>query len=467
MTDDDLNFASIRQLAELVREKQISPLELMDHTLARVEALNPRLNALVQLDAEAAREEAAAQTARLAAGEDLGPLGGVPAGIKDLENAKGFITTFGSPLHAHDAPADFDDVHIERLKAAGAIVVGKTNTPEFGMFAFTDNEVFGVTRNPWNLERTAGGSSGGSSAALASGMLALATASDGGGSIRIPACYTGLYGLKPSFGRVPIAPRRHDFWLDTSVYGPLTRTVADAALLMDVMAGPDDRDRNTLPAEPRTYGERLAEPLPPLRIAFNRTLGVTRLQTDVEREVEAAVAVFRELGHEVEENEDAIPETGRFWNDVMGWTNVAMHWQDYTTRHSEYGEAVVQILDHGLGLDPERMGRFMELRQTITAWTAELFGAYDLLLTPTLPTEAFAASGPVPLTLYGEKFVPIAMTYPFNFSGHPAASVPAGLTDAGLPCGLQIVGPRFGDALVLRASLAYEEARPWDRWPRH
>ena len=133
----------------------------------------------------------------------------------------------------------------------------------------------------------------------------------------------------------------------------------------------------------------------------------------------------------MEENDDAIPETGHFWNDVMAWNNVAMHWQDYTTRHSEYGKTVVQILDHGLGLDPERMGRFMELRQTITAWTAELFGNYDLLLTPTLPTEAFAASGPVPRTLYGEKFVPIALTYPFNFSGHPAASVPAGLTDAG------------------------------------
>ena len=466
MTDTDLNFASIRQLAALVREERISPLELMDHTLARVEALNPRLNALVQLDAEAARAEAAAQTARLAAGEDLGPLGGVPAGIKDLENASGFITTQGSPLHAHDAPADFDDVHIERLKAAGAIVVGKTNTPEFGMVPYTDNEVFGVTRNPWNLERTPGGSSGGSAAALASGMLALATASDGGGSIRIPACYTGLYGLKPSFGRVPIAPRRHDAWMDTSVFGPLTRTVADAALLMDVMSGPDDRDRNTLPAESRSYGERLAEPLPRLRIAFNRTLGVTRLQTDVEREVEAAAAVFRELGHEVEENQDAIPETGRFWNDVNSWNNVATHWHDYTTRHDEYGEMVVQMLDHGLGLDAERMGTFLELRQTITAWTAQLFGDYDLLLTPTLPTEAFAAAGPIPRTLYGEKFAAIALTYPFNFSGHPAASVPAGLTDAGLPCGLQIVGPRFRDDLVLRASLAYEEARPWDRWPR-
>ncbi|PZC49525.1 MAG: aspartyl-tRNA(Asn)/glutamyl-tRNA(Gln) amidotransferase subunit A [Chloroflexi bacterium] len=466
MPDTDLNFASIEHLAALVRDKQISPLELMDHTLARINELNPTLNALVQLDAETARSEAQAQTERLAAGQDLGPLGGIPAGIKDLENAKGFITTQGSPLYANNPPATFDDVHIERLKAAGAIVVGKTNTPEFGLVPFTDNEVFGVTRNPWNLERTPGGSSGGSSAAIASGMLALATASDGGGSIRIPACYTGLFGHKPSFGRVPIAPRRHDAWMDTSVFGPLTRTVADAALLMDVISGPDDRDRNTLPAEDRSYRQRLQDPLPPLRIAFNRTLGVTRLQTDVEREVETAVAVFRELGHDVEENTDAIPETGRFWNDVASWNNVATSWDDYTSRHDEYGELAVQMLDHGLGLDAERMGKFLDLRQQITNWTARLFANYDLLLTPTLPTEAFAAQGPVPRTLYGEKFVPIALTYPFNFSGHPAANVRAGMTDAGLPCGLQIVGPRFRDDRVLQASLAYEEARPWDTWPR-
>lgn len=466
MPDTDLNFASIEQLAELVRSKQISPIELMDHTLARIDALNPRLNAVVQLDAETATAQARAQTERLAAGQDLGPLGGIPAGIKDLENARGFITTQGSPLYAKDPPAAFDDVHVERLKAAGAIVIGKTNTPEFGLIPFTDNEVFGVTRNPWNLERTPGGSSGGAAAALASGMLPLATASDGGGSIRIPASYTGLFGHKPSFGRVPIAPRRHDAWMDTSVFGPLTRTVNDAALLMDVIAGPDDRDRNTLPAEARSYRERLAEPLPPLRIAFNRTLGVTRLQTDVEREVEAAVGVFRELGHEVEEDHGTIPESGRFWNDVASWNNVATNWHDFTTRHDEYGEIAIAMLDHGLGLDAERMGKFLEVRAEINDWTARLFANYDLLLTPTLPTEAFAAAGPVPRELYGERFVPIAMTYPFNFTGHPAASVPAGLTDAGLPCGLQIVGPRFRDDRVLQASLAYEHLRPWDNWPR-
>ena len=462
----DLNFASIEELAALIRAKDLSPAELMEHTLARIEALNPRLNALVALDAERARAEAAAQTRRLAAGEELGPLGGIPLGVKDLENAAGFVTTRGSRLFRDSPPAPEDDVHVARLRAAGAIVVGKTNTPEFGLFPYTDNELFGPTRNPWKPERTPGGSSGGSAAALASGMLALATASDGGGSIRIPACYSGLYGLKPSFGRVPIAPRLHDAWMDTSVYGPLTRTVPDAALLLDIMAGPHDGDRNSLPAAGISYRQRLEAPLPPLRIAFNRTLGVTRVQADVIREVEAAVNTFSELGHAVEENEDTIPETGLWWLKIAAFNILGELWEVYSTHHDAIGAAAHALLEPGLDTDAEDFGTFARLRREITEWTRGLFERYDLLLTPTLPTEAFSAEGPIPMELDGEPFSPIAFTYPFNFTGHPAASLRAGMTDNGLPCGLQIVGPRFRDDLVLQASRAYERARPWaDRWP--
>ena len=218
--------------------------------------------------------QAKALAERLAGGEAGGPLAGLPLGVKDLENAAGFVTTKGSRLY-RDNRVDFDDAHVARLKAAGAIIVGKTNTPEFGHIPFTDNELFGSTLNPWNLERTPGGSSGGSSAALASGMVPLATASDGGGSIRIPACYTGLYGLKPSQGRTPIAPRPMPTWLSISCYGPLTRSVRDAAIYLDVVAGPDPRDPESLPAPDVSYAETLEEPLPKLRIAFNETLGVT------------------------------------------------------------------------------------------------------------------------------------------------------------------------------------------------
>lgn len=462
----DLNFASIETLSSLIRGKELSPSELMEHTLARIEAINPKINAIVALDAERARSEAAALTQRIAKGEQVGPLAGIPVGVKDLENAEGFVTTQGSPLYKDSDPVDFDDVHIGRLKSAGAIVIGKTNTPEFGLVPYTDNEVFGPSRNPWNLERTPGGSSGGSAAAVSAGMLALATASDGGGSIRIPACYTGLYGYKPSFGRVPIAPRKFDSWMDTSVYGPLTRTVRDAALLMDVIAGPHDDDRNTLPAVDYSYRECVEEPLPRLRIAFNRSLGVTHLQTDVEREVEAAVNIFRELGHDVEENTDVIPEMGAWWAKTAAFNNLASRWEEFATRHDDFGAVGRRSLEHGLRTDAEAFGKFNALRQEIVVWTSRLFQDYDLLLTPTLPTEAFNAEGPIPMELYGKPLVPVAFTYPFNFTGHPAASVRAGLTDSGLPCGLQIVGPRFRDDVVLRASAAYEEARPWnDVWP--
>ncbi|MEE9277932.1 MAG: amidase, partial [Dehalococcoidia bacterium] len=462
----DLNFASIETLAGLIRRRELSPLELMEHTLRRIDEVNPKLNAIVTLDAERARAAAAAATERLAKGEDLGPLGGIPLGVKDLENAEGFPTTQGSPLYKDSPPVERDDVHIERLKAAGAIVIGKTNTPEFGLIPFTDNEVFGPSRNPWNLERTPGGSSGGSAAAIAGGMLALATGSDGGGSVRIPACYTGLYGLKPSFGRIPIAPRAFDAWTDTSVYGALSRTVRDAALLLDVMAGPHDADRNSLPAVDGSYRERADAPLPRMRIAFNRTLGVTRLQKDVEREVEAAVNVFRELGHEVEETTDSIPEMGGWWAVISGFNLLTQHWEEFGTRLDEMGRMGRGSMKRGLRADAEAFGEFLQVRQELTDWTSRLFQQYDLLLTPTLPTEAFNAEGPIPTELDGEPFVAVAFTYPFNFTGHPAASVRAGFTDNGLPCGLQIVAPRFREDVVLQASAAYEEARPWrDRWP--
>ena len=464
-TTTDLDFASAEPLAARIRAKEISPLELMEHTLARIEALNPALNAFVALDAEGARAEAAKQTERLAHGEDLGPLGGLPLGVKDLEHAAGLPTTFGSSVF-RDHRAERDDIHIERLRKAGAIVIGKTNAPEFGYTAFTDNDLFGPTLNPWNPERTPGGSSGGSAAALAAGMVPLATASDGGGSIRIPACYCGLYGLKTSFGRVPIGPRPLRGWLDFGVYGPLTRCVRDAALYLDQIAGPHPADPDSLPAPEDSYLRRLEEPLPRLRIAFNRTLGVTDLQPDVEREVERAVDTFRDLGHEVTENDDTIPETVGHWIRMASFQALATLWEEYSTRHDEFSSEFVRNLDDALDTGPTDFRDFARARAELIEWTWRLFERFDLLLTPTLPTEAFAAPGPVPIERDGVPYNPIAFTYPFNFTGHPAASVRAGFTDSRLPCGLQIVGPRHRDDLVLQASYAYEQERVWsDCWP--
>lgn len=461
----DLDYAPAHALAALVRSGELSPVALMERSLARIEALNPTLNAFVELDPEGALREARALEGRIAAGEEAGPFAGLPLGVKDLENAAGFNTTKGSRLY-RDNRVDYDDALVARLKAAGAIVVGKTNTPEFGHIPFTDNELFGATRSPWNLERTPGGSSGGSSAALASGMVPLATASDGGGSIRIPACYTGLYGLKPSHGRTPIAPRSMPSWLSISCYGPLTRCVRDAAIFLDAVSGPHPADPESLPAPDVSYAETLEEPLPKLRIAFNETLGVTRVQGDVLREVRAAVEAFADMGHEVEENHDTIPEMGGWWARVSAFQTLGLEWDNFSTRHDEFTARYIRQLDRALEVGPSDFQEFLRRRGELISWTARLFDRYDLLLTPTLPTEPFAAAGPLPREIEGEPANVIAYTYPFNFTGHPAASVPAGLTDSGLPCGLQIVAPRHRDDLVLRASYAYEQARPFPELPR-
>ncbi|MDE2935046.1 MAG: amidase [Chloroflexota bacterium] len=465
MPDHDLDYAPAHELAALVRSGELSPVALMERSLARIEALNPTLNAFVEVDAEGAMRQAEALAERLAGGEAAGPFAGLPLGVKDLENAAGFVTTKGSRLY-RDNRVDFDDAHVARLKAAGAIIVGKTNTPEFGHIPFTDNELFGSTLNPWNLERTPGGSSGGSSAALASGMVPLATASDGGGSIRIPACYTGLYGLKPSQGRTPIAPRPMPTWLSISCYGPLTRSVRDAAIYLDVVVGPDPRDPESLPAPDVSYAETLEEPLPKLRIAFNETLGVTTVQRDVLREVREAAEAFADMGHDIVETDDTIPEMGGWWARVSAFQSLGQEWDNFSTRHDEFTRRYIRQLDRALEVGPSDFQEFLRRRGELVSWTAGLFGEYDLLLTPTLPTEAFAPAGPIPREIEGERANAIAYTYPFNFTGHPAASVPAGLTDAGLPCGLQIVGPRHRDDLVLRASYAYEQARPFPALPR-
>ncbi|HJN93891.1 MAG TPA: amidase family protein, partial [Dehalococcoidia bacterium] len=222
-----------------------------------------------------------------------------------------------------------------------------------------------------------------------------------------------------------------------------------------------------LPGIDFSYRRRVEDDLPRLRIAYSRTLGVTRVQPDVAREVDAGVNAFREMGHEVEEIDDTIEDLGAWWAKISAWNTVASKWELFSTRHDDFGKAAIDSMDRGLATNPSDFGTFNRLRRELSNWTWRLFERYDLLLTPTLPTEAFAAEGPLPMELDGERFSPIAFTYPFNFTGHPAASVRAGLTDAGLPCGLQIVGPRHRDDVVLQASRMYEDIRPWvGVWPQ-
>jgi aspartyl-tRNA(Asn)/glutamyl-tRNA(Gln) amidotransferase subunit A len=460
-------FQPAEALAGSIRRRQVSPLELMEATLARIDAVNPSLNAIVELDAERGLREAREQTERLARGEDLGPLGGLPFAVKDLENAAGFHTTSGSRAYA-DRVADRDDVHVARLRAAGAICIGKTNTPEFGYTAVTTNEVYGTTRNPWNLERTPGGSSGGAAAAIASGMLAVATASDGGGSIRIPACFVGAFGLKPTFGLVPITPGEMLPWMDTSCYGPLTRTVRDAAIYLDAVAGADPSDPTSL-AKPPSFLAALDEPLPRLRIAFNRTLGFPAVQRDVARQVELAARDLSDMGHVVEENDDPIEPLLGYWR-VLGRFQALAGFDDLLlNRRDLLSPGYAAGLDGIEATTWKDFGDAYRARARLVQWLAGLWQRHDLLIAPTMPVEAYAAEGPMPNEIEGVRLGRnnIAnFTAPFNFSGNPAATVRAGFTDAGLPAGLQIVGPRHADALVLRLAHEYEQARPWnDRWP--
>jgi aspartyl-tRNA(Asn)/glutamyl-tRNA(Gln) amidotransferase subunit A len=465
----ELWFTPAYELAQRIRSRDLSPVELMEACLARIEQVNPALNAFIALRPEEALADARAMADRIARGDDPGPLAGLPLGVKELEDAEGFPSTYASVPFKDNWP-ERDSVQVERLRKAGAIVLGKTNAPEFGYTAFTKNLLFGVTRNPWNLERTPGGSSGGTSAAIASGMVPLATASDGGGSTRIPACYTGCFGIKPTFGRIPRGPFKMLTWGDTVAYGPITRTVRDAALFLDAVVGPHPSDPDSLPHPGLSYVEVLGGLPKRLRIAWSPTLGYARVQKDVMREVRQAVRVFEKLGHDVEEIQDGFPDPGLAWAAVAGGEVYAQIAHLIDGHRSEFGRGFLAGTERARDLTPDRYGAAQRQRADLVNFLWRLFERFDLLLTPTLSTEAFDARGKMPPEIDGHPvenplaFLPF--TYPFNLSGHPAATVRAGMTDAGLPAGLQIVAERHREDLVLQASYAYECERPWNHhWP--
>ncbi|HYC57412.1 MAG TPA: amidase [Candidatus Binatia bacterium] len=461
---------SVEEQAGLVRSGDVSPVETIQASLDRIEQLDDGLNAFVHVCRERALEEARIQEKVLRSGQEVGPLAGVPAGIKDLEDVAGLPTTFGS-MAFRDYTASRDSVQVERLRAAGAIVVGKTNTPEFGYTGFTKNRVFGVSRNPWNPDRTPGGSSGGSAAAIAARMVPLATASDGGGSVRIPACYVGAFGMKPSFGRVPLGPepRQMLHWMDTVHHGPLTRSIRDAALMLDLTAGYHPADPDSLPAPSTSYLQCLDQPLPRLRIAFSRDLGYARVQSDVMREVRAGVDALAALGHDVEEISTPFPDLGRGWAFSVGAELYAELAREVAGREHELGRSFWDGTVAASHLTALQLGDIQRERHRLNEVLWRLFERFDLLATPTLPTEAFPAAGPFPSHVDGEALDSplhaVAFTYPFNMSGHPAASLRAGFTDSGLPAGLQIVAPRHRDDLILQVAAAYDRVRPMDRWP--
>jgi Asp-tRNA(Asn)/Glu-tRNA(Gln) amidotransferase A subunit family amidase len=465
----ELCYKPAYELAALVRAGTLSPVDLVRSALERIDTVDRDINAFVALRPEEALADAARQADRLARGEEVGALAGLPLGVKDLEDAVGLPNTHGS-LPFKDHRPRRDSIQVERLKAAGAIVLGKTNAPEFGYTALTKNLVYGVTRNPWNLERTPGGSSGGSAAAIAAGLVPLATGSDGGGSVRIPACFVGAFGFKPTFGMIPDGPYEMQPWIDTVCQGPITRTVRDAALYLDAVVGAHPLDPTSLPHPGYSFADRLEEPPRRRRALFNRTLGYARVEPDVMRQVESAVAALAEAGYEISERDDVFPDVALDWAILSGNENYAQIAPHVEAHRKEFGRSFLAGAERVREVSADRLGVAYRRRAELNQAIERCFAEADILLTPTLPIEAFAARGPFPDVVDGQPIssplAAIAFTYPFNMSGHPAASVRAGLTDAGLPCGLQIVGPRHRDDWVLQAARAYERVRPWnDTWP--
>jgi aspartyl-tRNA(Asn)/glutamyl-tRNA(Gln) amidotransferase subunit A len=463
MGSDELCWMPAARMAAAIRKKQLSPVEVMRAVLARIERLNPALNAFVTLTGDQALKDArAAERALTKKGARLGPLHGVPFSTKDLVITRGIRTTFGTPLYAHNVPTE-DAPMVERLKAAGAIQLGKTNTPAFGWIGATHNLLFGITRNPWNLDRTPGGSSGGASAAVAAGLGPLAIGTDGGGSIRIPASCTGIFGLKPTFGIIPVYPFSAAWSL--SHIGPLTRTVEDAALMMNACVGFDARDQFSVPAPRIDYVKALKGGIRGLRVAWSANLGFARVvDPEVKAVCEAAARRFRELGCRVEEVTPGWPSPKEQW-EIVFCGGIAARLQPYLEeRRADIDAGLAAIIDQTLKWGPTRyvQGWFERI-----AWSdhpRRLFEKYDLLLTPTIACPPFTVGLDNPAEIAGtaiESYDWIPFTYPFNMTGHPAASVPCGFTSDRLPVGLQIVGRRFDDAGVLRAAAAFERLVPW------
>ncbi len=468
----ELLSLSLVELTERLHARAASPVELMQAVLARIDATHADINAVVlRRDPGQCLADARAAEQRIAAGAAR-PLEGVPLGVKELEPVAGMAWTECSPLFAGRV-AEADSVQVQRLRAAGAIVVGKTNAPEFGAPAYTRNRLHGTTRSPWDLALTPGGSSGGSSAAMAAGVLPLVTAGDGGGSIRIPASFTGCFGLKTSFGRVPREQVHHWDYGATAVYGPLTKTVEDAALVLDQVVGICELDPTSLPHPGFSYLERLRAPAPRgLRIGYSADLGYAVVQSDIAAAVQDAVGVFTALGHHVEPVAGGPPEAGRTWGLLGAFLMGAQLDAHLAGREHLLGRGLLAGVELARReMNPARFGELAALRAGIVRWCASVFERYDLLITPTVPFDPYPAPGPYPSETEGraQPWSNVgSFTIPFNLSWHPAATVRIGLSRRGLPMGMQIVAARQRDDLVLQAARAYERERPWHpHWPLH
>jgi amidase len=461
----DLCYTPAAELVRLYRARAVSPLEVMQAVLARLDSVNPAVNACVTVARESALAEARRATAGLKRGRALPLLHGVPVSIKDLTPTKGIRTTWGSKIHEHDVPTQ-DSLVVQRLKAAGAIVFAKTNTPEFGAGGNTFNAVFGATRNPWDPALTCGGSSGGAAVALATGIGPIAQGSDLGGSLRTPAAFCGVVGFRTTPGLVPEYPNVLA-WDSLSVTGPMARTVGDTALMLAAIAGPDDRAPLSYDVDTREFLRATKAPsVKGWRIAWTPDLsGLLPVDAEVARVAHGATRVFRALGARVETACPDFSEVNEIVLGTRGLTMVARHADKLPQWRDKMQQGLVWNIEQGLALTPRAIARAETARTALWERVRAFMETRDLLILPTVAVPPFPVEQRYPTEINGKPLDNYTqwffLTYGITLTGLPAISVPCGFTASGLPVGLQIVGRRRQEAAVLRAATAFEAAAPW------
>ena len=458
---DEIAWMPATEMAAAIRSKKLSPVEVTRTLLDRIDALNPAINAYCLVTPEMAMAAAAEAEAAVMRGDALGPLHGVPVSIKDLFDVKGLPTTKGSLLYK-DHVDDGWEFCAKRLIDAGGVHLGKTNTPEFGFIPMTENRLFGATNNPWDLTRTPGGSSGGAAAAVAAGLGPIALSSDGGGSIRIPASFCGVFGIKPTYGRIP---RNPGGWTTMTHRGPMTRTVADSALALDVMSGHESGDPFSIVDYPGSFLDEVDRGVKGLRVAWSADLGFAPVEPEVRAICEAAAKRFADLGCAVEEASPGFPNPSA---DLTFFTVAATADAVWLSELSDEQRALLddparQFLAFGKETKGTDLIRAERRRMSIWQTMQRFHETYDLLLTPVMSCTAFPTGQP-PTAIAGTSIAQFGwMTYtnPFNLTGQPAASVPCGFDSRGLPVGLHVIGRAYEDSVVLRAARAFEQLQPW------
>jgi len=474
MNKEEICFMSACDMADAIRNQELTSEEITETIIERIEKINPIINAYCTPTFDLAREMAIKADDKVKKGEKMGLLHGIPVSIKDETDTKGIRTTYGSKLFENNIPRK-DEAIVRRLRNAGAVILGKTNTPAFGYKGETDNLIFGVTRNPWNLERTPGGSSGGAAGAVASGLGPIGIGSDGGGSIRIPSCFCGIFGFKPTFGRVPQNAMKLFGYFGTFVHkGPIVRYVKDAALVLDVIAGQDESDRYSVPNPNISYLKGLNDTPDKLKIGYSLDLGFAEaLDSEVETSVMNGIQKFEEFGWSIEKsiiklrNPESLFTT--LYSSGFGYPlgPFLKEWQD------KMEPDLIDLINHGLSYSIEELKIAEIQREIVYSNICRAFRKIDILITPTLACPAFELGKSLVIeketlktgvVINGKNMTALGwlpFAYPFNMSGHPAASIPCGWSSDGLPIGMQIVGKRFDELTVLQVSKVFEEIAPW------